>query len=227
MKNSNIFEQFAYCSAAATTVYVANGIMLDPNEMVHNHELSTGINIYFIHYQKASSMEELTAQWLTHIDTVSNATSSVVLVGFSAGGLVVHRIMALLEEAKLMSRSRLTSISVAPSHVGNYEPLKKFTIEFLENLTEEIGSKILRRMPWYNQNASMPFAEIIEQLKFFLSDNIYEKPLGAVDVIWIPDQDSLSFDSDTANRHSQKVMSVYGKHDIATLPFAAMINPYL
>lgn len=224
MKEKKIFEQYVSCSSPKTIVYLANGIMLDPKNMLAEYNLLQNVDIYLMHYQRANSMEQLLKEWLSHLDSASKEQLSIILVGFSSGGLVIHRIMALLDD---MTKLKLISISIAPSHIENYEPLKSYSVDFLDNLSEKAGHRILRRMPWYIKSSSLKYDEIIKQLRLFVQDKIYEKPLGKVDIIVIPNQDKLCFNKEKAIEYANKIEFVEGTHNINKLPLVEIIKKYL
>jgi hypothetical protein len=228
MKKSNIiFEEYIKSSSQSSIIYMLNGIMLEPKDMLKKYTILPNTSIYLVHYQRANTLEELLEKFLIHINTNSNIKSTIVLVGFSAGALVLHRLILLIETLKPSLKVSITSISIAPSHIKNYNYLKKFPIDYLDNLSEKTGYKILKRMPWFVHTSSMPFKEIIKQLKLFSVDEIYNKPLGVVDLILIPREDKLCFDYSTALKYSKNVLEVEGKHNISTLPLTSVINSFL
>lgn len=224
--NNNLFKSYKISkSKPKIIIYIANGIMIDPVESIKEHNFPENSNVYLIYYHLAPSLKTLVHEWLKHIENITQESTKIILVGFSAGALVIHRMVSILSELNIEVNIR--TISISPAHLKNFNMLKEFTVDFLENLPDKIGKRMLKRLPWSGNYPLLSYDEIIEQLKLFRSDKIYENTLGVVDIIVIPYNDKLCCDVNFAKRHANDIGQINGKHDIQTLPLVSIINNQL
>ncbi len=213
--DKKMFELVAGTTDDTDIVYFLNGIVSDPVSILSDLDIPQNTGVYIIRYEQAGNMDNLTDLWEKHILEYGVSARKIHIVGFSTGATIAHRFKEIKNLSNLSAEIKYTAISPPGRYM--FESLREFSVEFLERVSEEDAMKELSAMPWINDARIIGHQEIIDQIKFIISDHFYAKALSVVDTIVIPEDDPYCWTAEESEPMASKVEVVDGEHDLRSI----------
>jgi len=207
-----IFELISGNTDDTNIVYFLNGIVSDPVSIINDLDIPKSSSVYIIRYEQAGNMDNLADVWENHILEHEVSAKKIHIIGFSTGATIAHRFKKIKNLSHLSVEIKYTSISPPDKYM--FESLREFSVEFLESVSKEDAMNELSTMPWINDAHIIDHHDIIDQLKFIISDHFYAKELSVVDTIVIPKDDPYCWTTKESESMASEVVSVAGRHDL-------------
>jgi len=214
--DKEVFELFSGNSNDNDIIYFLNGFASDPVSVLSELDIPKNNRVYIIRYGHAGDMNKLADLWEQHILKHASSADKIHIVGFSTGATIIHRFKHIKDLSNLPVKIEYTTISTPTDEL--FEPLKAFSVESIDDISEEDAMSQIRTFPWFGDFSIVSYREMINQVKFIVTDHFYSKDLSTVDKIIIPSGDELCWTLDKASTMSSNVEQVEGVHDLRTIP---------
>jgi len=214
--DKEVFELFSGNDNDNDVIYFLNGFASDPVAVLSELEIPKNNRVYIIHYGQAGDMNKLANLWEQHILDNALSADRVHIVGFSTGATIIHRFKNLKDLSHLPVKMEYITISTPNDEL--FEPLREFSVDSIDDMSEEEAMSQISAFPWFGEFSIVSHKEIINQVKFIVTDHFYSKDLSTVDKIIIPSGDVFCWTVDKANTMSSIVEQVEGVHDLRTVP---------
>ncbi|VAW64320.1 Malonyl CoA-acyl carrier protein transacylase [hydrothermal vent metagenome] len=211
-----VFDLFAGCSDDSNIVYFLNGFASDPVSVLSDLNVPENSRVYIVRYEQAGNMNKLADLWEQHIVECAPTADKIHVVGFSTGATITHRFKKLKDLSHLSVNIEYTTISTPVDAM--FEPLGVFSVGAIDALPEEDAMSRISELSWFGDFSMISHREIIDQIKFIVTDHFYAKELSPVDRTIIPGDDDLCWTVDKAKLMSSHVEQVDGVHNLKTLP---------
>ncbi len=213
--DKKVFEPITENTDDMEIMYFLNGIVSDPVSILSELDIPKNTTVYIIRYEQAGNMDNLADIWEKHMQEHGISANKIHIVGFSTGATIAHRFKSIKNLSHLSAEIKYTAISPPGRHM--FESLRAFSVESLERVSEEDAMQELSVMPWVNDDSIIGYQDIIDQIKFIISDHFYAKALSMVDTIVIPKDDPYCWTAEESKSMASEIETVDGEHDLGSI----------
>jgi fatty acid synthase len=211
-----LFETILPQNGQDREILFFTGTAMNPKPLLAEIELPARCKLTLVNYEICENISQLSTLVERYIRALEQNITSLKLVGFSTGALVLLRIMQTMDLSNL-SRPVLTT-SISPARPEIYARLQELTLDQLNAISETDGLNQISALPWFGSMDRPPFAVIKEQFKFMHSEPFHDTDFGRVDEMILPEEDSICWTRQQGQKHADKITRLPGKHDLRTLP---------